>query len=204
MPFFSFARVAAPALVISAALLGWSSVAVSGASTHAAAAAVKPPKTVTAVRVTRRPGTIAPGTPVPTASLFGQRVFTGSQHGFALAAPSDADYPVATTDGGKTWKTDGPALHLHAANAPAVVLFIGAVNRKTVFAWGGGQVIDTTRDGGKNWYSALFPNAGPVAVARELNGHLVALVGSSSGASIWQYVSKDGGRTWHYQTTVSQ
>ncbi len=204
MPSVTFPRAAVRALVVSAALLGWSSVAVSGASTRAAAAAVKPPKTVTAVRVTRRPVTLAPGTPVPSASLFGQRVFTDSKHGFALASPSDADYPVATTDGGKTWKTDGPALHVHAANAPAAVLLIGAVDRKTVFAWGGGQVIDTTRDGGKNWYRAVFPSAGPVAVARELNGHLLALVGSLSGASIWQYITKDGGRTWHYQTTVSQ
>ena len=46
---------------------------------------------------------------------------------------------MATSDGGKTWKTDGPALHLHAAQAPLAVVFIGALNRKTVFAWGAGR-----------------------------------------------------------------
>jgi hypothetical protein len=200
----SFRRIAAPGLLVSAALLGWSGVGASGASTRAAAAAAKPPKTVTAVRITPRPGTLAPGTQVPGGSLFGQRVFTDAKHGFALASARDADYAVATTDGGKTWKTDGPALHLHAAQAPLVVEFIGAVNRKTVFAWGGGQVIDATSDGGKNWYSALFTNGGPVAVVRDLAGHLLAFVGSSPGGTTWQYVSRDGGRTWHYQKTVGR
>jgi hypothetical protein len=201
MPSVSFPRTVVTALVVSGALLGCSIVAASTAPTGVAAA-VKPPKTVTALRLAPRPGGLAPGTPVPSANLFGQRVFTDSKRGFALASPSDADYPVATTDGGITWKTDGPALHLHAANAPAVVLFIGAVNRKTVFAWGGGQVIDATHDGGKNWYSASFSFGGPLAVARELNGHLLALVGTPGGATKWLYNSKDGGRTWHYQSTV--
>jgi hypothetical protein len=203
MPSISCTRIAISALVAGAALLGWSSVGISGASTRAAAAA-KPPKTVTAARISRRPGTLPPGTRVGSASLFGQRVFTDAKHGFALASPADADYAVATTDGGKTWRTDGPALHLHAAQAPLAVVFIGAVSRKTVFAWGGGQVIDTTSDGGKNWYRALFPDGGPVAVVRDLAGHLLAFVGSASGASVSRYVSKDGGRTWHYQNTVGR
>jgi hypothetical protein len=195
-------RTAVAALVVSAAALGSSSVSLSGASTRAAASAAKPPKTVTGALVRARPGTLPPGTKVRSSALVGQRVFTDAQHAFALASPSDADYPVATTDGGKTWKTDGPALHLHAANAPLAVVFVGAVSRKTLFAWGGGQVIDATGDGGKHWYSALFTNGGPVAVVPSLTGHLLAFVGSFSGRSTWQYVSKDGGRTWHYQTTV--
>jgi photosystem II stability/assembly factor-like uncharacterized protein len=204
MPSVSAPRTALAALAVGAALLVWSNVSVSGASTPAAAVAAKPPKIVTAARITPRPGTLAPGTRVRSASLLGQRVFTDANHGFALASPGEADYAVATTDGGKTWKTDGPALHLHAAQAPLVVVFIGAVNRRTVFAWGGGQVIDTTSDGGKHWYSALFTVGGPVGVVRDLGGHLLAFVESSSGASTWQYVSKDGGRTWHYKTTVGR
>jgi hypothetical protein len=191
-------------LVVGASVLGWSGVGVSGASTRVAAAVAKPPQTITAARIARRPGTLAPGTRVRSASVVGRRVFTDAKHGFALTSAGEADYAVATTDGGKTWKTDGPALHLHAAQAPLAVAFIGAVNRRTVFAWGGGQVIDATRDGGKNWYSALFADGGPVAVVPSLQGHLLAFVGSSSGAGTWQYVSKDGGRTWHYQTTVGQ
>jgi hypothetical protein len=191
-------------MVVAGALLASSLVFLSGATGGAAAAAPKPPKTVRATLVMRRFGTLAPGTAVSSAGVFGQRAFTGAKHGFALASASGADYPVATSDRGKTWKTDGPALHLHALNAPAAVVFIGAVNRKTVFAWGGGQVIDATSDGGKHWYSALFTNGGPIAVVHDFSGHLLAFIGSFSGSTTWQYISKDGGRTWHYQTNVAR
>jgi hypothetical protein len=188
--------------LVGAAVLGLGSVAAAGSSTRAAAAATKPPRTITATRITRGPGTLAPGSRVRPADIAGQRVFTDAEHGFALASAPGADYSVATTDGGKTWKTDGPALHLHAAQAPLAVVFIGAVNHRTLFAWGGGQVIDTTSDGGNAWYSALFTDGSPVSVAPDLRGHLLAYVGSPSGGNIWQYLSRDGGRTWHYQTTV--
>jgi hypothetical protein len=197
-------RIVVSVLVGGGALLAWSSLGLAGASSRAAAAAARPPRTVTAVRISPRPGTLRPGTRVSSASLVGQRVFTDAKHGFALASPADADYAVATTDGGKTWRTDGPALHLHAAQAPLAVVFIGAAGRKTVFVWGGGQVIDSTRDGGKNWYRALFPDAGPVAVVRDLAGRLLAFVGSPGGATVSRYVSRDGGRSWHYQKTVVQ
>jgi photosystem II stability/assembly factor-like uncharacterized protein len=189
-------RTKVAATVITVAIAGSSSIAVSAAATNKAATATKAPKTVTATKITRPPGTLASGTRVRPAAIFSQRVFTDGKHGFALASVAGADYPVATSDGGKTWKTDGPALHLHAAQAPLAVTFIGAVSRKTIFAWGGGQVIDTTNDGGKHWYRALFQGA-PVAVAQDLQRHLNAFVGSSSGTGTVRYVSRDGGRTWH-------
>jgi BNR/Asp-box repeat len=162
----------------------------------AVAAAPGPPKTITATRITRQPGTLAPGSHIASRDVVGQRTFTNATRGFALATAGEADYAVATTDGGKTWKTDGPALHLHAAQAPLAVIFIGAVNRKTVFAWGGGQVIDTTNDGGKTWYRALFISGSPVAVVHDPSGHLLAFVQSGTGSSTVEYVSKNGGRTW--------
>jgi hypothetical protein len=202
MRFISYRRTGMAAAVVIGALLASGLVSVSGAARGAAAAA-KPSKTVTGTLVTRRPGTLAPGTAVAPARVAGQRVFTDAKHGFALASVASADYAVASTDGGRTWKTDGPALHLHAAQAPLAVAFIGAVSRKTVFAWGGGQVIDATSDGGKHWYSALFGNGGPVAVVHDFAGHLRAFISASSGSTTWQYVSKDGGRTWHYQAAVA-
>jgi hypothetical protein len=197
MRFLVSARNLVAAVVVGAVVLGLTSIGVSGAATRGTAAAAKPPKTVNATQITRRPGTLAPGSAVRSGAVSGQRVFTDSKHGFALASVGTADYPVATADGGKTWKTYGPALHLHAAQAPLAVSFIGAVNQKTVFAWGGGQVIDATGDGGKHWYSALFTQGSPVAVVRDLQGHLLAFVASGTGAATSQYTSKDGGRTWH-------
>jgi hypothetical protein len=184
------------AFVVVGVVLGLGSIGVSGAATRATAAA-KPPKTVTATLITRRKGTLATGSSVRAVAVSGQRVFTDAKHGLALASVGSAQYAVATADGGKTWKTYGPALHLNAAQAPLSVSFIGAVSRKTVFAWGGGQVIDGTNDGGKHWYSALFTTGSPVAVVRDIQGHITAFVGSPSGGSTSRYVSKDGGRTWH-------
>ena len=171
--------------------------AIPGASIAAAAG---PPKTVTATLITRPAHTLAPGSKVSASKLFGQRVFVDAKHGFALVDTGSAQYSAATADGGKTWKTDSPALHLNAAQAPLAVVDIGAAGRKTVFAWGSGQVIDTTSDGGKHWYRALFTQGIPVAVVKDLRGHLVAFVDGSTTTS--QYVSKDGGKTWHLDNTV--
>jgi hypothetical protein len=158
--------------------------------------------TVTASLIKRPPSTLAPGSPVRASALVGQRVFVDAGHGFALASVGQAQYPAATTDGGLTWRTDGPALHLNAAQAPLAVTQIGAAGRRTVFAYGSGQVIDATSDGGRHWYRALFTGL-PMAVVQNARGHLVAFVdGETGGTSTSQYVSKNGGRTWRSDTTV--
>lgn len=205
MPLVSSSRLTMPTLVIGVLGLGLTTVGASASSTRSATAAATPPRTVTAALFTRPPGTLPPGTKVRSADL-GQRVFTDAAHGFALASVGQAQYPAASGDGGKSWTTDGPALHINAAQAPLSVGSIGASNVKTVFAYGGGQVIDTTSDGGAKWYRALFGGL-VMAVVRGATGHLVAFVdgststSNSSGVS-WQYVSKNGGRTWKYDTTV--
>lgn len=62
------------------------------------------------------------------------------------------------------------------------LVHIESVSRTSVFAWAGGQVIDTTSDGGPTWYQTLFPNADPVAVVPGgFAGQLLAFVGSFSG-----------------------
>jgi photosystem II stability/assembly factor-like uncharacterized protein len=193
-------RTAVLTLVVSAGALGW---AIAGAPL-APAAAPRAPKTVKASRITRPAHTLAPGSAVAANRIFGNRVFADAKHGFALVDKGQAQYPAATTDGGKTWKTDGPALHLNAAQAPLSVTNIGAASRRTIFAWGSGQVIDVTSNGGKQWYRALFQGL-PVAVVKNPQGHLVAFVdGSGSGSSgvTSQYVSKDGGKSWHLDNRI--
>jgi photosystem II stability/assembly factor-like uncharacterized protein len=181
-------------LLVSATALG------AGASVAAAAG---PQQTVNGTLITRPANTLAPGSTVNASKIFGNRVFTDAKHGFALVQSGQAQYPAATTDGGKTWKTDGPALHLNAAQAPLAVVDIGAAGPKTTFAWGTGQVIDTTSDGGAHWYRATF-NGLPVAVVRNPQGHLVAFVDGETGgsASPVQYVSKNGGKTWRLDNTI--
>jgi hypothetical protein len=165
----------------------------------------KPPKIVTAHRITRQPGTLKPGATVSSSSL-GTRTFINDHDGFALAALPNAKYPAGTTDGGKHWKTIGPALHLNAAQAPLDVENLGAVNTKTVFAYGGGQSVDVTSDGGKTWWRAFLGDE--VAAVVGGSGHrLVAFaqaLNRPSGvkAVTWEYVSKDGGHHWSHSTAL--
>lgn len=202
----SIGRLWIAGLALAAGTIGLQSASAAGstAAPRASAASSSPP-TVTAGLMTRRSGTLAPGTAL-RASALGERVFPDAKHGFALAAAGQAQYPASSTDGGKTWRTDGPALHIDAAQAPLSVVDLGATNDRTIFAYGSGQVIDTTSDGGKHWYQALFTDGTPMAVVGGISGHLVAYVdgftsATSSTGVTWQYVSRDGGRSWHYDGT---
>ena len=190
-------------LVVSAAALASIIASASAAPSRSAQPAAGPQHTVTATLISRPGNTLAPGSTVSASKIFGNRVFTGAQRGFALVDTGQAQYPAATVNGGKTWKTDGPALHLNAAQAPLAVIYIGAAGPKTIFAWGTGQVIDTTSDGGQHWYRATFFGL-PVAVVRNPQGHLVAFVdGETNGSnSSLQYVSKNGGKTWRLDNTI--
>jgi hypothetical protein len=169
--------------------------AVAAGSTAAAAA---PPQTITASRVTRPHGTLAPGTRV-RANTLGQRVFPTATRGFALADVGGAQYPALSTDRGKTWKTNGPALHLNAAQAPLAVVDVGAANAHTFYAFGGGQVVDVTSDGGRTWWRAFLGDIA-LSVVPRLSGGLVGVAqnatGSGSNATTVVYVSRDGGRHW--------
>jgi hypothetical protein len=195
-------RSARSALLVTVA--AGSTIVVSPAAGVIATPAAVPAHTVTGTLLTRPPHTLAKGSRVRASSLS-IRTFTDARHGFALADVGQAQYPAATADGGRTWRTNGPALHLDAAQAPLVVLSLGAASRTTIYAYGGGQVIDATTDGGRHWYRALFDGLS-MSVTRNFRGHLVGFVdgmpsGSSKGQT-WQYVSKNGGRTWRLDTTV--
>jgi hypothetical protein len=180
-------RVRMPAAALAAVVAG---------SIAAAPAVAAPAQTITASRITRPSGTLAPGSSVNSSSL-GQRVFVNANRGFALADVGGAQYPAASVNGGRTWKTNGPALHLNAAQAPLVVVDVGAANAHTFYAFGGGQVVDVTSDGGATWWQA---NLGDVvlAVVPRLSGGLVAIAQNASGsnATTVVYVSTDGGRHW--------
>ena len=167
-----------------------------------AAAAPSPPATVTAQLITRRAGTLARGTLVSAGDVSQQRAFLGAKHGFALANVDQADYPVATSDGGKTWRTSGPAVHLDAAQAPLAVTESGAATLHTFFACCDAQVVDATGDGGKHWWRAFLGDV-VIAVRARPSGELIALAqaaanSSGSQAATWVYVSHDGGHHWHY------
>ncbi len=169
----------------------------------AEATAPKPPQKLVATRITRQAHTLKPGSPVKASSL-GQRVFIDSEHGFALADTDSAQYPAETTDGGASWKTFGPALHLNALQAPLAVTEIGVANRRTVYFYGSGQAVDVTSDGGRQWWRT-FTEELSLAVVPGISGRLVWVTQDSpngGAAFTWTYESSDGGRVWHYTTAL--
>lgn len=186
------------ALLIS---LGGGAASASAPQARAAAAPI-PPATVTAQRITRTRGTLVRGSRVHTGDVSRQREFLGAKHGFALANVGQADYPVETSDGGNTWRTSGPAVHLDAAQAPLAVTDSGVANLHTFFACCDAQVVDATGDGGRHWWRAFLGDV-VLAVRGRPNGELIAFAQSSvsftsSQAVTWVYVSRDGGHHWHY------
>lgn len=193
------------ALMLGGAIVGMSSLVSQASSAGGGPPAA--PLTITATRITRTPGSLRPGTAVRARAL-GRRVFADAAHGFALANTQQAQYPAATSNGGRTWRIDGPALHLDAAQAPLVVLQVGVANRRTFFAWGGpggGQVVDVTSDGGRHWWRAILGEVVLAIVAGE-DGRLAAVSQSAapSGSSVQTsvYVSSDSGRHWRYDARL--
>ncbi len=176
-----------------------------GRSTGEAAASrvPSPAHTITAHTITPVPKTLPPGTPVEAGEL-GHRTFVDAVHGFALASIGEAQYPAATADSGKTWALSGPALHLDAAQAPLGVCEVGAADQRVYYAYGCGEVVDTTNDGGKHWWRADLGGGslGVVNSGGRLLAFVEALSESGSTAATWVYVSSDGGRHWHYENRL--
>jgi hypothetical protein len=160
-----------------------------------------PPHAVTAQRLHPRPDAVARGTRVRDSALFGTRVFANARAGFALADVRQAQYPARTTDGGKTWRIDGPQFHVNAADAPEAVGFVGVAGPRRLFAYGS-SVVDATTNGGRTWWEAFFQDL-VVAVVPGPRG-LVAYVQQESGnrAVTSQYLSRDGGRHWRLSTAI--
>ncbi len=116
VPRATHCAVAVAATLLLSAAAGAVSVAAGGPA-RASGAPPAAQRTLTAQRLTVEPGTVRPGTPVPARELE-SRTYVDPRHGFALADYGQATYPAASTDGGRTWRTSGPALVVHAAQAP--------------------------------------------------------------------------------------
>lgn len=146
----------------------------------------------------------APGTVVRQSAVFGERVFLDADEGVALANADSAQYPVLSTDGGRVWRIDGPALHVDAADGAEGVGWVGIAGPRTFFAYGS-SVVDVTTDRGRTWWET-FLGEDVAAVVPGYRDELVAYVEQSvsnrhlNPALTWQYVSRDGGRHWRYST----
>jgi photosystem II stability/assembly factor-like uncharacterized protein len=194
------------AVLAASALGGGLAASLAPASAATRASAARPTPRYTAHRLKPRSGAVAPATTISSSSLFTTRVFANGSVGFALANDGQAQYPALSTDGGKTWKIDGPQVHVDAADAPAAVGSVGVVGTRTYFAYGS-SAIDVTTDGGHTWWQT-FVGELVVAVVPGPHHELIAYVQQSLSTRnlnpvvTWQYVSRDGGRHWRYSTSL--
>jgi hypothetical protein len=177
---------------------------------------IAPPKTVRASRLGSMPGSrpLRPGTLVGN-DFSGTRTYATRRDGFALGNLSASEggpmYPVATTDGGKTWRIAGPAVNPAAASAPVDVAQAGVVNAHTWFMCCGlNTIVDVTPDAGKHWWAAFLAGEVISVVAgspsfTEPRARLVALVrpppAAHSRQRLWIYVSANG-QLWRYDPSL--
>jgi photosystem II stability/assembly factor-like uncharacterized protein len=148
-----------------------------------------------------RHGAVPRGTVVRSSSLVGNRVFSNSRDGFALANARQAQYPARTTDGGRTWRIDGPQLHVDAADGPEAVNSVGVVGARTLFAYGS-SAVDVSTDAGQSWWETFLGALVVAVVPGRSSNELVAYVQQGSPAVTSQYVTRDGGRHWNYSTAM--
>lgn len=146
-------------------------------------------------------------------------MFANAQDGFAVTDLAQkglggpGTYPVLTSNGGHTWQTAGPVLHIAAAQGPIAVSQPGLAGARILFAWCGScnSVVDTSSDAGRHWWQTFLP------------GQVLSVVGGSSardgltavvegpttspdgrGASLWTYFSTNGRRwTLRYSTSAT-
>jgi hypothetical protein len=197
--------------VLAAAIFAVSPVAtgdrpVAHAHVRAGVTAPSPPRRLIARPLRPRPGAARRGGPVSSADLFTNRVFANSRIGFALANVESAQYPARSTDGGRSWRIDGPQVHVDAADGAEGVGYVGVAGPRTFFAYGS-SAVDVTTDGGRTW-SETFLGELVVAVVPGPGAELVAYVQQQldpnriTPAATWQYVSRDGGRRWVYSPAL--
>jgi len=172
----------------------------------AAAAPPGPQQRFTARHMHPRPSAAPRGTAVNSADLLTARVFYNASVGFALANVSSAQYPSRSVDGGKTWRIDGPQVHIDAADAPEGVGYVGVAGPRTFVAYGS-SAVDVTTDGGRTWWETFLGELVVAVVPGPRHG-LLAYVqqqvdpNTVRTAATWQYVSHDGGRHWFYSASL--
>lgn len=174
-----------------------------------------PPQTVQARRLRPNvPGSLHLGTRV-SSNFSGTRVFAKRRDGFALGNLTGAEggpiYPLATTDGGKTWRTAGPEVDLPVAQGGIAVAQAGVVKPQIWFMCCGlNTVVDVTADAGKHWWQAFLPGEAVTVVAGAPSfagprARLIAMVRpfatARSRQRLWIYVSADG-RLWRYDPSL--
>jgi len=144
-------------------------------------------------------GTLVPKTAVAVTAVDNHRLRFGLA---TYPTPPDTTYPAISTDGGSSWRIDGPLFHVAAAQGASVITNVGPLGARGAYFWGrGGNVVWVTTDGGSHWWSTGFSYG--VDTVTATHGVLrAAALGDqvkSGEFETFLYVSKDSGRTWKFR-----
>ncbi len=137
--------------------------------------------------------------------------FATGRVGYALGGPQGSEFPLKTTDGGRRWFIDGPALFLPVADGASAVSDLAVRSASEAYAYGGsggGSSIVVTTDAGKRWWRAYLGQA--VVAAAQRGSDIWALAAGPQSppsavnavAVMWLYDSTNGGRSWTYRSTL--
>jgi hypothetical protein len=112
----------------------------------------------------------------------------------------EATYPALSTDGGTTWRIDGPLFWVAAADAPNVTSNVGALGSRGAYFWGqGGNFVKVTTDEGHHWWLTSF-DAGVYKVSASHGILRAVALGNQVSCTDFQaflYVSTDSGSAWN-------
>ena len=142
---------------------------------------------------------------------FQARQFVGNV-GWAIAnlggKGNGFEYPLYSTDYGKTWTTDGPYFHGPWADAPAWVGTLRAYTADFAVAYDErGQTLYATDDGGRHWYRSLaFSYIVGVThtTSTTATGTIqVAVSKTGNTPAMYVFTSNDGGRKWFRRAALN-
>ncbi len=144
-------------------------------------------------------GALVPEADIVTTAADSERVL------FGLAIYRDlmsAMYPALSTDGGTTWRIDGPRFFVAAAQGANETGRVGALGPRGAYFWGqGGNFVKITTDDGVRWWIVGFA-AGVYSVGASHGTLRTVALGNQVSCSEFQaflYVSTDSGKTWNLQ-----
>jgi hypothetical protein len=141
---------------------------------------------------------LKPGTVIHSPRFASSRVFFNARDGFALILTrAGVIYPGTTTTQGRTWRIAGPVFFTPTADGPDAVSTVTATPPRTLAAFGAGNFIRVSTDGGRRWWQTELGDetAAVVAADRGLVAFAQKTIGNSLRAATWVYFSTDG-RRW--------
>jgi hypothetical protein len=147
------------------------------------------------------------GTPVPGHDVTATATNSSTlRFGLATFPTSTQTYPAISTNGGTTWKVDGPLFHVDALQGASAVLSSGTLPPRGAYFWGrGGDLIWLTYDEGAHWWNVAF-GAGVDELSARHGTLEVVVFGAQVRTTALQrflYVSSNSGKTWRVRRQLA-